>query len=133
MENKTNKQIIDQYKQNVSSAYPSIYTKDDVSKLLDDLSNELQPNGNLEDLWGEYILDGIYDEVYKEVDNKIKQCYEIDSDDCELSLDYKNTIVVDDVAIEFDKETLSDYITTAIKNYLTAKLKPQTELQTENN
>lgn len=131
MGNKTNKQIFDQYKQNVSSAYPSIYTKDDVSKLLDDLSNELQPS-DLEDLWDEYILDGIYDEVFNSVNKKIKECYEIDSDDCELSLDYNNTIVVENVAISFDKETLSDYITTGIKNYLNAKLRPQPQSETQN-
>jgi hypothetical protein len=125
MENKTTKQIFDQYKQNVSSAYPSIYTKEDVSKLLNDLSNDLQQEPAREDLWGDYILDGIYDEVYKEVDRKLKQCYEIDSDNCELSLDYNNTIVVEEVKIDFDKEALADYITTSIKNYLKEKLNPQ--------
>lgn len=129
------------YKGSVTNAYPSIYTKDDVSHLLDDLLHDskkllthAQQDIGTPDIdfdWDD-LIDGVYDEVLNSVNKKIKECYEIDSDECELSLDYNNTIVVENVAISFDKENLSDYITTGIKNYLNAKLRPQPKSETQN-
>ena len=131
MENKTTtQQFIDQYKKNVSSAYPSIYTKDDVIKLLNDLLTDL--NNNLVEEPAKFdwdnFNDNIYDIVFNAIDDNYGQCFEIDNDKCELSIGQHNRIEVDEVAYDFDSSELSDRVTTEIQKYVN-----RTKTQTQQN
>lgn len=131
MENKTTtQQFIDQYKKNVSSAYPSIYTKDDVIKLLNDLLTDLDNNLVEEPAkfdWDNFN-DNIYDIVFNTIDDNYGECFEIDSDKCELSIGQHNRIEVDEVAYDFDSSELSDRVTTEIQKYVN-----RTKTQTQQN
>jgi hypothetical protein len=81
----------------VSNSFPSLFSKEDVIKLLTDLNSEMQE----ESPKLQVDLD-ILATTFREVLSEKNWDHAVDSDDVELSLDYNNKIVVEDIPIDED-------------------------------
>ena len=81
----------------VSNSFPSIFTKDDVIKLLMDLSAEMQDETPKQVIDRDVLLTTFRQMLSeKEWDNVV------DKDDVELSIGYNNQIEIDRIAIDED-------------------------------
>ena len=81
----------------VSNSFPSIFTKDDVIKLLMDLSAEMQDETPKQVIDRDVLLTTFRQMLSeKDWDNVV------DKDDVELSIGYNNQIEVDRIAIDED-------------------------------
>lgn len=88
---------IDDLNQQVKNSFPSIFTKDDVLKLLDAL--KLNDNYLIEDenkkVCGEQLaLTELIDSMQDDIESAIEN-YEPELDDYSLSMEYNNEVVVD--------------------------------------
>jgi hypothetical protein len=144
--------IFNDFKEKVETAYPSIYTKADVILLMDDL---LKSTKNLSSFTKDEVLENVsplvddssgilnedfYDELQDEItetlQSKQSDCFEINNEECEISIDYRNCIQVDQVDYEFDSDTMGTYIIRTIKKVVAEHLAKQlaniTQTETEN-
>jgi len=81
----------------VSNSYPSIFTKDDVIKLLADLSAEMQDETPKQVIDKDVLLT-----TFRQMLSEKDWDDVVDKDDIELSIGYDNKIEVDRVAINED-------------------------------
>jgi hypothetical protein len=156
MENKTTTQKLDlsfnrlddnygiifgDFREKVETAYPSIYTKADVLLLMDDLLKSIK---NLSSFTRDEVLEiipvetpnfndefyeGISEVIEREIEKRYEGCFDINSDECELSLDYNNKVEVENVAYDFDYIGMGEYVVKAIKSHI----QNTTTTKTENN
>jgi hypothetical protein len=91
----------------VSNSFPSLFSREDVIKLLNDLDTEMQSSPQL--LVEKDALVDIFREVFSEknFDNIV------DTDDVELSLGYDNKIEVE--RVNLNEDTLVDYAVDALE------------------
>lgn len=81
----------------VSNSFPSIFTKDDVIKLLADLSAEMQDEAPKQVIDKDVLLT-----TFRQMLSEKEWDDVVDKDDIELSIGYDNKIEVDRVAINED-------------------------------
>jgi hypothetical protein len=127
------------FKRQVTDAYPSIYTKEDVMRLLDNvigkyvammhdfadevtdqIPSELESNENSLEL-----SESDYDTLESMIDTKLGEiCYDYikpDNDSAEFSLDYNNRIELDNVEFEVETEEIADRVIKCFKQYISEK------------
>jgi len=100
----------------VKNAYPSIFTKDDVVKLLTDLDGELNLDVDAETL--EKTLNS-YSEVFKmnlisELQDNVSDY--VDLDDVSFEVYNGNEIQIENSSVDVDKSSLSNIISNVIEN-----------------
>ena len=95
----------------VQNAFPSIYTKDDVIKLLESIQIQESSEEKLNE-----ISESIYDIVEKKMRNADTRDI-IDYDSAEFNISYNNTLELDNVEISSD--TIAEMVSNEIKEYLT--------------
>ena len=81
----------------VSNSFPSIFTKDDVIKLLTDLSAEMQDEAPKSQIDKDVLLT-----TFRQMLSEKDWDDVVDKDDVELSIGYNNQIEVDRIAINED-------------------------------
>ena len=81
----------------VSNSFPSIFTKDDVIKLLTDLSAEMQDEAPKQVIDKDVLLT-----TFRQMLSEKDWDEVVDKDDVELSIGYNNQIEVDRIAINED-------------------------------
>ena len=81
----------------VSNSFPSIFTKDDVIKLLTDLSAEMQDEAPKQVIDKDVLLT-----TFRQMLSEKDWDDVVDKDDVELSIGYNNQIEVDRIAINED-------------------------------
>jgi len=96
----------------VQNAFPSIYTKDDVIKLLESIVIEPSEQvasgltrGQIEDLCKRIVA-----QVRENADDLDSSC--IDRDSAEMSMGYGNTVELD--SVEFDTSEIADQVVNGI-------------------
>ena len=108
---------IDDLNQQVQNSFPSIFTKDDVLKLLDAL--KLNDNYLIEDenkkVCGEQLaftelIDSMQDDIESAIEN-----YEPELDEYSLSMEYNNEVVIDSHTANMD--ALNNDVKDLIKSF----------------
>jgi hypothetical protein len=117
-------QLFDQYKTNTESSFPSIYSKDDVVKLINDLQDYM---GNMFDLMGQQIPEMVKEDTSQIDITKVLDCIssvcdnltqddvcDIDLDSAEFSMDYRNTIELERVDVNVNTDEIYTQIADAL-------------------
>lgn len=81
----------------VSNSFPSLFSKEDVIKLLTDLSAEMQSESPKLQIDKERLIE-IFEEVFRNKDFGDV----VNTDDVELSLSYNNVIEVENIPVDED-------------------------------
>lgn len=81
----------------VSNSFPSLFSREDVIKLLTDLSAEMQSESPKPRINKERLVE-IFEEVLRDKDFSDV----VDTDDVELSLSYNNVIEVENIPVDED-------------------------------
>lgn len=114
-------QVFDNARNRVANAFPSIYSKDDVIKLIDELQTEVtkQPQTDIATL--EELKQNLLETLERKIDN-LDSSDVVDFDSADFMIGYRNTIEIE--SIDVNCSTLFNEIETAINdefdNYLKA-------------
>ena len=114
-------QVFDNARTKVLSAFPSIYTKDDVIKLINELQTEVtkQPQTDIATL--EELKQNLLETLERKIDN-LDSADVVDFDSADFMIGYRNTIEIE--SIDVNNSTLFNEIETMINdefdNYLKA-------------
>lgn len=92
----------------VESAYPSLFTKEDVIKLLNSIEIEQSPSDNRFDI--EDLVE-VVDRAFTHYDTSDM----VDHESVDLSIDYNNRIVVE--GINVDTDDLQERVTDTIREF----------------
>lgn len=93
----------------VQNAFPSIYTKDDVIKLLESIEITSAPGFSQETI--EKLIDAVTTATTKHISRMDTQDM-VDNDSAEFSIGYNNRIELD--SVDVDTSAISDEVETAI-------------------
>lgn len=104
----------------VSNSFPSLFSKEDVIKLLTDLNAEMQLESPKPQIEKERLM-----EIFKEVLCNKEFDDAVNSDDIELSLSYDNRIEIESVSVD------EDFIVDAAMDALEASWDALTEAANE--
>jgi Txe/YoeB family toxin of Txe-Axe toxin-antitoxin module len=106
-------QVFDNARIKVLSAFPSIYTKDDVIKLIDELQNEVtkQPQTDIATL--EKLKQNLLAALERKIDN-IDSSDVVDYDSVDLMISYRNQVEIE--SIDVNCSTLFDEISTVVND-----------------
>lgn len=96
----------------VGSAYPSLFTKEDVIKLLNDIKIESSNSAGGFDI--EELVEAV-DRTFTNYDTSDM----VDNESVELSIDYNNRIVVE--GINVDTDDLQDRVTDTVREFFDKK------------
>ena len=105
-------QVFDNARNRVANAFPSIYSKDDVIKLIDELQNEVtqQPQTKVD---FEELKQALLEAVERKIDN-IDSTDVVDYDSAEMMMGYRNQVELE--SIDVNCSTLFNEIETAIND-----------------
>jgi hypothetical protein len=105
-------QVFDNARNRVANAFPSIYSKDDVIKLIDELQNEVtqQPQTKVD---FEELKQALLEAVERKIDN-LDSTDVVDYDSADMMMGYRNQVELE--SIDINSGTLFDEISTAIND-----------------
>jgi Txe/YoeB family toxin of Txe-Axe toxin-antitoxin module len=121
-------QVFDNARTKVLSAFPSIYTKDDVIKLIDELQTEVtkQPQTDIATL--EELKQNLLETLERKIDN-LDSADLVDFDSADFMIGYRNTIEIE--SIDVNNSTLFNEIETMINDEFDNYLKADEVVNTE--
>ncbi len=107
-------QVFDNARNRVANAFPSIYSKDDVIKLIDELQTEAYTHQQtLPKKDGEELKQALLEAVERKIDN-LDSADVVDFDSADFMIGYRNTIEIE--SIDVNCSTLFHEIETAIND-----------------
>ena len=95
----------------VQNAFPSIYTKDDVIKLLESIEITSAPGFSQETIGK--LIDAVTDATTRTID-RMDHSEVVDNDSAEFSIGYNNRIELD--SVDVDTSAISDEVETAVQD-----------------
>jgi Txe/YoeB family toxin of Txe-Axe toxin-antitoxin module len=121
-------QVFDNARTKVLNAFPSIYTKDDVIKLIDELQTEVtkQPQTDIATL--EELKQNLLETLERKIDN-LDSADVVDFDSADFMIGYRNTIEIE--SIDVNNSTLFNEIETMINDEFDNYLKADEVVNTE--
>jgi hypothetical protein len=121
-------QAFEKHTAQVQSAFPSLFTKEDVIKVLRALQDDLDFEDEDSEFLTQEQLDGLREDICNKVENKIERLYSddlVDLDSAELELNGDRISVI---SIEVNTSTIVDEISTIIDDvFREVKVKETTE------
>jgi hypothetical protein len=117
--------IFANYQVQISNSYPSIYTKEDVMKLMKDMLGDIQqldePKSNFDFLNEKFIIDTL-----SSMD--LTRYVETDNSSAEFDINYGNTIELSYVPVEVDDHKLGKDIFAELEHVLLSKQTDESHL-----
>ena len=111
-------QVFDNARTKVLSAFPSIYTKDDVIKLIDELQTEVtkQPQTDIATL--EELKQNLLEALERAIDNLDSNSV-VDYDSADFMIGYRNTIEIESIDVNCNTlfEEITEVVDNEFKNY----------------
>jgi biotin-(acetyl-CoA carboxylase) ligase len=110
-------QVFDNARTKVLSAFPSIYTKDDVIKLIDELQTEVtkQSSSNVDI---EELKQNLLEALERTIDNLDSNSV-VDYDSADFAIGYRNTIEIESIDVNCNTlfEEITEVVDNEFKNY----------------
>ena len=110
-------QVFDNARTKVLSAFPSIYTKDDVIKLIDELQTEVtkQSSSNVDI---EELKQNLLEALERAIDNLDSNSV-VDYDSADFMIGYRNTIEIESIDVNCNTlfEEITEVVDNEFKNY----------------